>query len=82
MNETEAGAWASGHGMEADKEDTRKIARKIAELPKANEKRKRVVVITQGTEETIVAVQGEQKVREYPVRLVKKEEIVDTNGAG
>ena len=82
MNETEASTWASGHDLESDKEDVRKIARAIAELPKKNQKRKRVVVITQGTEETVVAVQGESKLREYPVRVVKREEINDTNGAG
>ena len=82
MNETEAGAWASGHGLEAEKENVKKIARTMAELPKVNKQRKRVVIITQGTEETVVAVQGEEKLREYPVRPVKKEEIVDTNGAG
>lgn len=82
MNETEAGAWAEGHGMEGEKGDVRKVARKIAHLEKINTQRKRVVIVTQGTEETVVAVQGEERVREYPVRVVKKEEICDTNGAG
>ena len=82
MNETEAGAWAKGHGMEGKQEDIEAIAKAIAALPKKNEKRKRVVVVTQGTEPTVVAVQGEGKTKEYPVRVVKKEEICDTNGAG
>lgn len=83
MNEAEAAAWASTHGHEQwGEKDTDKIARALAELPKKNTKRKRVAVISQGTEPTIVAVQGESDVRKYPVHEVKKEEIVDTNGAG
>ena len=82
MNETEAEAWANGHELEKDAKDVRKIAQHIADLPKENGKRKRVVVITQGTEETVVAVQGESKVKEFPVHVVKKEDICDTNGAG
>ena len=82
MNETEAGAWAKGHGMEGKQGDIEAIAKAIAALPKKNEKRKRVVVVTQGTEPTVVAVQGEAKAKEFPVRVVKKEEICDTNGAG
>jgi adenosine kinase len=37
-------------------------------------------VFTQGTDPTIVAVDG--KVTEYPIIPVPKEEVVDTNGAG
>jgi adenosine kinase len=81
MNETEAAAWADGHGLEGEK-DVTKIARKIADLPKINQKRKRTVVITQGTDETVVAVQGENGVKTFPVHVVSKEEINDTNGAG
>ena len=38
--------------------------------------------MTQGTEPTIVAVQGEAAVKEYPVHEIAKEKIVDTTGAG
>ena len=81
MNETEAAAWAESHGSEGEK-DVKKIARTIADLPKKNEKRKRTVIITQGTEETVVAIQGEQKLHTFPVHTIAKEEINDTNGAG
>ena len=79
-NETEARSWAEGQGHET--RDVKEIARIMAELPKENGKRKRVVVFTQGTEETVVAVQGEKGVKEFGIKAVGKEEIVDTNGAG
>ena len=83
MNETEAVAWAADRGLDpAEAKDVGKIARRIAETEKVNKKRKRVVVVTQGTEETIVAVQGETALRTFPVREISKEEICDTNGAG
>ena len=49
-------------------------------MPKANGCRPRTVVFTQGCEPTIVAVGG--KVSHYPVILLPKEKLVDTNGAG
>ncbi|KAL8672600.1 MAG: hypothetical protein Q9168_002943 [Polycauliona sp. 1 TL-2023] len=81
-NETEAAAWAEAQGGDVKGKSVQEIAKAIAGLKKANEKRKRTVVITQGTEPTIVAVQGEEKVREYPVRTIGEKEIYDTNGAG
>lgn len=42
--------------------------------------RPRVVVITQGSSETIVAVQG--VVRTFPVEKIPNHLLVDTNGAG
>ena len=83
MNETEAATWAGSHDhSDLTEKNTDKIARIIADLPKKNEKRKRVVVISQGTEPTIVAVQGESDVKAYPVHEVAAKDIVDTNGAG
>ena len=79
-NETEIAAYAEGHGLKG--KSVREVARDMAELPKENKQRKRVVVVTQGTEETVVAVQGEEGVRAYKVTEVGKEEICDTNGAG
>lgn len=79
-NETEAAAYAESHGLGIT--DVREIARALADLPKENTKRKRVAIITQGTDPTIVAVQGEEKVREYAVHEIAKEEINDTTGAG
>jgi len=49
-------------------------------LPKVNEKRKRIVIFTQGAKETIVCQDGE--VTRYPIRPIDKSKIVDTNGAG
>ena len=79
-NETEARSWAEGQGHET--RDVKEIARLVAELPKENGKRKRVVVFTQGTEETVVAVQGEKEVKEFGIKEIGKEEICDTTGAG
>ena len=79
-NETEARTYAEAHGLGT--QDVGGIARHMAELKKENQKRKRVVVITQGTDPTVVAVQGEQGVKEYEVHKIAKEEICDTNGAG
>ena len=81
-NETEARSWAEAHAEVPEKQDVKAIARSLAELPKANEKRQRVVVVTQGTEETVVAVQGEQDVKTFGIRTVKEADICDTNGAG
>jgi adenosine kinase len=79
-NETEAAAYSESHGLGLT--DVKEIAKALANLPKKNTQRKRVAVITQGTEPTIVAIQGENEVKEYPVHEIPKEEINDTNGAG
>ena len=79
-NETEARAWAESHGK--DTKDVKEIAKLLAELPKVNETRKRTVVITQGTEPTVVAVQGGSLVTEFPVHKLEENQLVDTNGAG
>ncbi|CAI5520488.1 unnamed protein product [Closterium sp. Naga37s-1] len=77
-NETEAQTFAKVQGWETEKVE--EIALKMTELPKVNEARKRVVVITQGKDDTVIATDG--KVTTHPVILVKKEDLVDTNGAG
>lgn len=79
-NEEEVRAYAESH--EWGTEDVREIAKRMAGLPKENGRRKRVVVVTQGTAETVVAVQGEEAVRAFEVHEVEKGRIVDTNGAG
>lgn len=81
-NETEARSWAGVHDECKEKEDVKAIARHLAELPKENKERKRVVVVTQGTEETVIAVQGEKGVKTFKVREIGSQEICDTNGAG
>lgn len=78
-NETEALSYAESHGIES--KDTKEIAKALAGLPKKNEARKRVAIITQGTEPTIVAVAGEE-VKEYAVHAIDKSLINDTTGAG
>ncbi|KAL9598796.1 MAG: hypothetical protein Q9179_003784 [Wetmoreana sp. 5 TL-2023] len=82
-NETEVQAWAEADGSEEVKgKGVKEIAKYMAELKKVRSERKRVVVITQGTDPTVVAVQGEEGVREYEVHAIGKEKIYDTNGAG
>lgn len=52
----------------------------ISRMPKQNGGRGRTVVITQGSESTVVAVNG--KVTLYPVIALPADKLVDTNGAG
>lgn len=49
-------------------------------MPKQNGARGRTVVITQGAGNTVVAAGGH--VRLFPVIVLPKEKLVDTNGAG
>ena len=79
-NETEARSWAESQGHET--KDVKEIAQMMADLPKENKERKRTVIITQGTESTVVAMEGGEKVKEFGIKEVKKEDICDTNGAG
>jgi adenosine kinase len=79
-NEAEAEAWAAGHGV--DGADLEGVVRALAELEKVNKARKRVAIVTQGTGDTLVAVQGEKSVRRFPVHAIGGEEINDTTGAG
>lgn len=78
-NETEAISYAESHGLET--KDIKEIAQHLADLPKLNKNRARVAIITQGTDPTIVAVQG-KGITEHPVHEINKEEINDTTGAG
>ncbi|KAL0259625.1 adenosine kinase [Diplodia seriata] len=82
-NETEALAWAENNGH--DTKDIPAIAKLMAALPKANKSRPRTVIITQGTEPTVVAIGkegGEAELKEFPVHAINKDQINDTNGAG
>jgi adenosine kinase len=56
------------------------IARKLSEFPKENKARRRIVIFTQGGNQTIVCLNGEIS-RFFPTPL-NKSEIIDTNGAG
>ncbi|KAL8241149.1 hypothetical protein R6Q59_014504 [Mikania micrantha] len=77
-NETEAITFSKVHGWETD--NVEEIAIKISQLPKASGSHKRITVITQGADPVVVAQDG--KVKTYPVILLPKEKLVDTNGAG
>lgn len=81
-NDSEASAWAGANGL-ANTEDIPAIAKAIAELPKANAARPRIVVITRGHLSTFVVRSDEpDRPREYPINALTDDQIVDTNGAG
>uniref|UniRef100_A0A673H2T8 Adenosine kinase n=1 Tax=Sinocyclocheilus rhinocerous TaxID=307959 RepID=A0A673H2T8_9TELE len=77
-NETEAATFAKEQGFET--EDIAEIARRVQCLPKVNKNRQRIVVFTQGREDTVATV-GD-KVKMFPVLDIDQNDIVDTNGAG
>ncbi|GAB4833635.1 Adenylate kinase 2 [Ancistrocladus abbreviatus] len=77
-NETEARTFSKVHGWETD--NVEEIAVKISQWPKASGAHKRITVITQGADPVVVAEDG--KVKKFPVILLPKEKLVDTNGAG
>ncbi|KAK9386798.1 Ribokinase-like protein [Lipomyces mesembrius] len=82
-NESEAAAYAESHNLGIT--DVTEIAKAIATLPKANTKRPRHVVITQGADSTIIVTAdatGVTGAKVYPIRPIAASEIVDTNGAG
>ncbi|KAA8518739.1 hypothetical protein F0562_016487 [Nyssa sinensis] len=77
-NETEARTFSKVHGWGT--ENVEEIALKISQCPKASGTHKRITVITQGADPVVVAEDG--KVKLFPVILLPKEKLVDTNGAG
>jgi len=81
-NEDEGSAYAKVVGI--DEKDRVGAARHIAESKKANTKRPRVSIITQGSDSVIVATNDgkDTKVFEVEVPKIDKSLIVDTNGAG
>lgn len=52
----------------------------MCQLPKQNENRPRVAVITQGSDAVLLAQNG--TISEIPVEKLSSDKIVDTNGAG
>merc|ERR1711976_871341 len=76
-NETEAATFAETEGWGTS--DVKFIATRLSLVPSAKGV-KRTVVITQGCDPTVVAINGH--VKEYPVIALPKEKLVDTNGAG
>lgn len=77
-NELEALAFAKEENFETT--NLHEIALKMCKLPKQNEKRERVTIITQGKDPVLIAQNG--KIIEIPVHALSDDEIVDTNGAG
>ncbi|XP_061600790.1 adenosine kinase isoform X1 [Cololabis saira] len=77
-NETEAATFAKEQDFKT--EDIKEIAKKAQALPKVNTKRKRIVVFTQGKEDTVMAMSD--KINTFPVLKIDPKDIVDTNGAG
>ncbi|KAM6923164.1 adenosine kinase isoform 1-T1 [Lycodopsis pacificus] len=77
-NEIEAAAFAKEQDFET--EDIKEIAKKAQALPKDNTKRQRIVVFTQGKDETVMG--QSDTVETFPVLKIDPEDIVDTNGAG
>ncbi|KAL9426747.1 hypothetical protein AB3S75_033521 [Citrus x aurantiifolia] len=77
-NETEARTFSKVQGWETD--DVEEIALKLSQWPKASEIRKRTTVITQGADPVVVAQDG--KLKKFPVIVLPKDKLVDTNGAG
>lgn len=77
-NEAEALTFAKEQNFET--ENLKEIGFKMQSLPKVNDKRKRVVVLTQGHDPVLLFENG--TVREFPVKELKESEITDTNGAG
>ncbi|XP_051935492.1 adenosine kinase-like isoform X1 [Hippocampus zosterae] len=77
-NETEAAAFAKEQAFEI--KDIKEIAKKMQALPKINTKRQRIVVLTQGTDETVMALSD--KIETFPVMAIDPKDLVDTNGAG
>lgn len=77
-NESEAAEFCRLKGLKVT--DIHDMARQTSLLPKANTRRSRLVVFTQGRDPTVVARDGE--VRSYDINPVAKEMIRDTNGCG
>lgn len=80
-NENEAETWAKVNGL-SQGTSIPDIAKALSNTEKANKQRPRVVIITQGTDPTLVAVAGEDEVRSYPVLPIDPKLICDTTGAG
>lgn len=83
-NESEAAAYAEAHNMPT--QNLEDVAKHIALLPKANVDKPRAVIITQGLDDTIVAV-GDVKLSKvtaskHPVVKLDQKLVKDTNGAG
>lgn len=79
-NDADAIAWGSAAGLPATT-TPEAIARHMAALPKVNDARERLVILTRGPNSSILVV-GKQPVQTFPVAPIPDGEIIDTNGAG
>ncbi|KAK3853436.1 hypothetical protein Pcinc_031615 [Petrolisthes cinctipes] len=77
-NETEADKFSEVQGLGTT--NVEEIALKMSALPKENSSRSRIVIITQGADNVILARDG--KIRKFPATKLSEEELIDTNGAG
>lgn len=77
-NESEGEALSQA--LELGTKDLKEIARKVAALPKANAKRSRVVIITQGANPVLLC--RDKQVSESSIIPIALKDILDTNGAG
>ena len=83
-NENEMKTWGESQNHGSDK-TMQQYAKLMAQTSKENSKRPRIVICTQGTDPTIVAVAEQGKdveVKEYGVPVIEGDKINDTNGAG
>ena len=83
-NDAEATALARALGWTDVANNLEAVAMRLANLEKkgVSADRKRTVVVTQGADSTIVAVQGEEKAKLLPIIAVAEKDIVDSNGCG
>ncbi|XP_065157368.1 adenosine kinase-like isoform X2 [Atheta coriaria] len=77
-NETEAETFANEQSFGT--KDLKEIALKICSLPKQDEAKPRIVILTTGSNPVILASNG--KITEFPVVRLEEDKLVDTNGAG
>ncbi|XP_074605219.1 adenosine kinase 2 [Brevipalpus obovatus] len=80
-NEEEATTYSELKGWET--RDLKSICGQIVEDMKKTSTKERIVIITQGHNPVLVgSTSSSEQIKEYPVKQLAKEEIVDTNGAG
>lgn len=77
-NEDEAKTFGK-HILNLETEDLHEIAKALTKMPKLGGK-KRIVIITQGSDPIIVA--KEDEIKEINVPKIEQDKIIDTNGAG
>lgn len=77
-NESEAEVFAKVNKFGTT--DRRRIALKISQMRKRDNRRKRMVIITQGADAVLLA--RDDTLKEYTVPKLSESKVVDTNGAG